>query len=73
MDQQNQQYHKVYVEVTVRIHPEGIKRPLTIKFEDGITYTIDRLKARTRAAATKVGGTGSTVRPRKLVASLETG
>lgn len=58
MDQQTQQYHKVYVEVTVKIHPEGIKRPLAIKFEDGITYTIDRLKARTRAAATKVGGTG---------------
>ena len=29
-----------------------------IGFEDGIVYTIDRLKHRTRAHATKVGGTG---------------
>ena len=58
MDQQNLQYHKAYVEVTVKVSPEGEKRPQTIKFENGITYTIDRLKQRTRAAATKVGGTG---------------
>ena len=58
MDQQSQQCHNGCVEVTVRVYPEGVKRPLTIKFENGITYTIDRLKQRTRAAATKVGGTG---------------
>ena len=58
MDQQNLQYHKAYVEVTVKVSPEGEKRPQTIIFETGITYTIDRLKQRTRAAATKVGGTG---------------
>lgn len=58
MSQQEQQYHKVYVEVTVKVSPEGDKRPQTIKFEDGIVYTIDRLKHRTRAHATKVGGTG---------------
>lgn len=42
MSQQEQQYHKVYVEVTVKVSPEGDKRPQTIKFEDGIVYTIDR-------------------------------
>lgn len=38
--------------------PEGEVRPLTITFEDGIVYEIDRLKQRCRAHATKVGGTG---------------
>ena len=49
---------KVYVEVTIKVSPEGEVRPLTITFEDGIKYEIDRLKQRCRAHATKVGGTG---------------
>ena len=35
---------KVYVEVTVRIDPDGKKRPLTVKFEDHQPYEVDRLK-----------------------------
>lgn len=51
-------HRKVYVEVTLKISPEGEVRPLTITFEDGIVYEIDRFKHRCRAHATKVGGTG---------------
>lgn len=53
-----QQYRKVYVEVEVKVSPEGNVRPLRLRFEDGKTYEIDRLQQRTRAHATKVGGTG---------------
>lgn len=49
---------KVYVEVTLKVTAEGDVRPLTITFEDGCVYKIDRLKHRCRAHATKVGGTG---------------
>ena len=49
---------KVYVEVTVRIDPDGKKRPLTIKFEDQKTYEVDKLKHISERRASKVGGTG---------------
>ena len=49
---------KVYVEVTVRIDPDGKKRPLTIKFEDQKTYEVDKLKHIIERRASKVGGTG---------------
>ena len=52
------EHRKVYVEVTLKVSPEGEVRPLTITFEDGVKYEIDRLKQRCRAHATKVGGTG---------------
>ena len=49
---------KVYVEVTVRIDPDGKKRPLTIKFEDQKTYEVDKLKHIIERRASKGGGTG---------------
>ena len=52
------EHRKVFVEVTVKISPDGEVRPLTITFEDGIVFEIDRLKHICRAHATKVGGTG---------------
>ena len=55
---QEQTYRRMDVGVTLKVSPEGNVRPLTITFENGKTYTIDRLKERKRAAATKVGGTG---------------
>ena len=58
MNQPQQQFRKVYVEVQLTVSPEGDVRPNTIKFEDGTVYVIDRLKHRCRAHATKVGGTG---------------
>lgn len=51
-------FRRVDVGVTLRVSPNGEIRPLTITFEDGKTYEIDRLKERKRSAATKVGGTG---------------
>ena len=53
-----QQCRKVYVEVQVKVTAEGKVRPMTIKFEDGELYEIDRLIDCRRAHATKVGGTG---------------
>ena len=58
MNQPQQQFRKVYVEVQLTVSPEGDVRPTTIKFEDGTIYEIDRLRHRCRAHATKVGGTG---------------
>ena len=55
---QEKTFRRVDVGVTLKVSPEGNVRPLTITFENGKTYTIDRLKERKRAAATKVGGTG---------------
>lgn len=49
---------KVYVDVNVDHLPDGTARPNRIKFEDGNTYDIDRVKYVCRAASTKVGGTG---------------
>lgn len=49
---------KVYVEVTVRVDPEGRKRPLTVTFENRKTYEVDRLKQVIARRASKVGGTG---------------
>ena len=48
-----QKCRKVYVEVQVKVSPEGEVRPMTIKFEDGELYEIDRLIDRRRACATK--------------------
>ena len=53
----NQSFRKVFVEVEIRISPEGEVRPLRLKLEDQ-TFEIDRLKQKTRAHATRVGGTG---------------
>ena len=58
MNQPQQQFRKVYVQVQLTVSPEGDVRPNTIKFEDGTVYEIDRLRHRCRAHATKVGGTG---------------
>ena len=58
MNQPQQQFRKVYVEVQLTVSPAGDVRPNTIKFEDGMVYEIDRLRHRCRAHATKVGGTG---------------
>lgn len=61
---------KVYVEVNVDHRPDGSARPNRIKFEDGRTYEIDRVKYVCRAASTKVGGTG--VRYTVMICGTET-
>jgi len=49
---------KVFVEVTLKQNKDGQKRPLSILWEDGHIYEVDRLKSVCRAASTKVGGGG---------------
>ncbi len=52
------QRKKVYVAVNLDVDENGNIRPRTIKWSDGRTYVIDRLKHIRRAASTKVGGCG---------------
>lgn len=48
---------KVYVEVIAKTTVEGILIPLSIKWEDGMIYEIDRVLD-ARRASSKVGGDG---------------
>ncbi len=49
---------KVYVDVTLKQDKYGTIIPLSVTWEDGRKYEIDRVLDVRRAAATKVGGTG---------------
>lgn len=50
--------YKTYVEVTAAFTPEGQVTPLSVRWQDGTVYTIDRVLDIRRAAATKAGGCG---------------
>ena len=49
---------KVYVEVTAKFDTEGNITPLSVTWEDGMVYDIDRILDRRRAASLKAGGIG---------------
>lgn len=49
---------KVYVPVVVRYDREGEMSPLSIEWEDGTVYDIDRILDKRQAASLKVGGQG---------------
>ncbi len=49
---------KVFVEVTARFDAEGKITPLSILWEDGTAYEIDRVLDIRRAASLKAGGIG---------------
>lgn len=49
---------RAYVKVTLEVSPEGGVRPLTVEWEDGRCFEVDRLLDVRRAAATKAGGQG---------------
>ena len=49
---------KVYVDVTLRHDKYGKIIPLSVTWEDGRKYEIDRVIDVRRAASTKVGGNG---------------
>ena len=51
------QFHKAVVKVLVIVAIDRTKTPVSLTFEDGKEYSIDRVCSRQRAAATK-GGTG---------------
>ena len=52
-------FRKVYIDVILKTDKEGVIRPLTIVWEDGKTFEIDRVKAICKAASLKVGGCGT--------------
>ena len=49
---------KVYVAVVARYSPEGELRPLSLQWEDGRSFSIDRILDVRRAASLKAGGAG---------------
>ncbi len=49
---------KVFVEVTARFDREGRMLPLSLTWEDGRTFEIDRVLDVRRAASLKAGGQG---------------
>jgi len=49
---------KVYVEVITRTLSDGIMIPISIIWEDGKKYTIDRVTQIRQASAMKAGGQG---------------
>ena len=49
---------KVYVKVTAKFDTEGNITPLSVTWEDGMVYEIDRILDRRRAASLKAGGIG---------------
>ena len=51
-------FKKIYVEVQLRVKADGSVRPLSILWEDGIVYTVDKLRRVVPAASLKVGGGG---------------
>ena len=49
---------KVYVEVTAKFDTDGNITPLSVTWEDGTVYEIDRILDKCRAASLKAGGIG---------------
>lgn len=49
---------KVFVEVQVKFDTEGNMKPLSIRWEDGTLFEIDKVIDRRRAASLKAGGIG---------------
>lgn len=50
---------KVFVEVIAKFTTDGRKVPLTIRWEDGRSFNIDRVTDIRRAASLKAGGRGT--------------
>ena len=49
---------KVYVEVTAKFDTDGNITPLSVTWEDGTVYEIDRILDKCRAASLKAEGIG---------------
>ena len=56
---------KVYVDVTARFNSEGVLIPLSLTWEDGEEFEIDRVTDIRQAAAMKAGGQGDRYTMRK--------
>lgn len=64
-----EQSNKVYVTVDVRFEPDGRRKPLSIIWENGEEYKIDRVLDVRRAASLKAGGAG--IRYKVKIGELE--
>ena len=53
---------KVFVEVMAKFDTEGNLVPISLKWEDGKEYSIDKLYEHKKAASLKVGGQGERYR-----------
>lgn len=51
-------HRRTYVKVVVEYDADGNIRPLSVEWEDGRRFEVDRLLDVRRAAATKAGGQG---------------
>lgn len=51
-------YRKVYVDVTAEFDKNGNIMPLTVEWEDGRVFEVDRVLDMRPAASLKAGGTG---------------
>ena len=49
---------KVYVEVTAKFSKDGRLLPLSVRWQDGLVYEIQRITDIRRAASLKAGGAG---------------
>ena len=49
---------RAYVKVVAEFSPEGAVTPLSVEWEDGRKFDVDRVVDVRRAAATKAGGQG---------------
>lgn len=52
-------FKKVYVVMNVQVQPDGSIRPMSMVWEDGTIYEIDRVLHIVPAASLKVGGYGT--------------
>lgn len=58
MTEEYQKRRKRYVQVQARFDEDGSLTPLSITWEDGRRFEIDRILDKRQAASLKVGGTG---------------
>ena len=49
---------RAYVKVIAEFSPEGVVRPISVEWEDGRRFDVDRVLDVRRAVATKAGGQG---------------
>lgn len=49
---------KHYVEVVVDVSREGVQTPLTIVWDNGVRYQVDKVLDRRQAHSLRTGGTG---------------
>ena len=49
---------KMFLHLNIQVDPDGVVRPVSFQWQDGLWYEIDRILDVKRAASLKVGGKG---------------